>query len=117
MLSSAAAAVLLLQPREPGQPFVFPSARRPGQPIEGVRSVWARAKAAAALPPETRLHDLRHTFASLCVNDAVSLYEVSKLLGHSNQAVTARYAHLRDDRLLAAADAVGRIATGGGGAC
>jgi integrase len=43
----------------------------------------------------------------------VPLYEVSKLLGHSNQAVTTRYAHLRDDRLLAAANGVGSIATGG----
>jgi integrase len=113
VLSAAAVAVLQLQSRSPGHPFVFPSTRRPGQPIEGVRAVWARTKTAAALPPETRLHDLRHTFASLCINDAVPLYEVSKLLGHSNQAVTTRYAHLRDDRLLAAANGVGRIATGG----
>jgi integrase len=59
VLSAAAAAVLQLQPRSPEQPFVFPSTRRPGKPIEGVRAVWARAKVASALPPETSLHDLR----------------------------------------------------------
>lgn len=47
------------------------------------------------------------------MNGAVPLYDVSKLLGHSNQATTARYAHLRDDRLLAA-NAVGAIATDDG---
>jgi integrase len=112
VLSDAALAVLRLQPRAAGQVFVFPSARLPGTPIEGVRTVWARVKAAAGLPADTRLHDLRHTFASMCVNGNVPLYNVSKLLGHSSQATTTRYAHLRDDTLLEAANAVGTIATG-----
>ena len=76
-----------------------------------MRAARARTKAAAGLPPETRLHDLRRTFASLCVNGAVPLYDVSKLLGQSSQATTARYAHLRDDRLLVAANTVGAIGT------
>ena len=114
VLSDAAAAVLRQQPRLPGQAHVFPSPRLPGRPLEGVRSAWARAKAAAALPPETRLHDLRHSFASLCIDNGVPLYDVSKLLGHSSQAVTARYSHLRDDRLREAADAVGAVASAGG---
>ena len=42
------------------------------------------------------------------------LYDVSKLLGHSNQSVTARYSHLRDDRLLAAANVVGSIVSANG---
>ena len=116
VLSDAALAVLRLQPRARGQAFVFPSARRPGRAIEGVRAAWARAKAAAGLPAETRLHDLRHTFASVCVNGGVPLYDVSKLLGHATQATTTRYAHLRHDRLLDASNAVGTIATGNGGA-
>ena len=114
VLSDAAKDVLQRQPRAHGQVYVFPSARRPGQPLEGVRSAWARAKLAAALPAETRLHGLRHTFASLCVDNGVTLYEVSKLLGHSSLAVTARYSHLRDERLIAAANGVGSIAGGGG---
>jgi integrase len=110
-LSAAALAVLRLQPRAPGQEFVFPSARRPGRSIVAVRTVWDRAKAAADLPAGCRLHDLRHTYASLCVNRGIPLYDVSKLLGHAKQATTTHYAHLRDDRLLEAADTVGSIAT------
>jgi len=113
VLSDAALAVLRVQPRSAaGHAFVFPSARLPDKPIEGVRAVWTRAKAAAGLPIETRLHDLRHTFASMCINRDVPLYSVSKLLGHSSQATTSRYAHLRNDTLREAANAVGTIATG-----
>jgi integrase len=111
-LSDAALAVLRLLPRTADQEFVFPSARLSGRPIEGVRTVWTRCKAAAGLPVATRLHDLRHTFASMCINGDISLYSVSKLLGHSSQATTSRYAHLRNDTLLDAANAVGAIAVG-----
>jgi integrase len=114
VLSDAALGVLRLQPRAFGQEFVFPSRRVPDKPIEGVRAVWARAKVAAGIPASTRLHDLRHTFASMCINGNVPLYNVSKLLGHSSPATTSRYAHLRDDTLLQAANAVGAAAVGAG---
>jgi integrase len=111
VLPDAALAVLRIQPRATDQVFVFPSARRPGRPMESVRGVWARAKAAARLAPDLRLHDLRHNFASLAINNGVSLYEVGKLLGHSQLSTTSRYAHLSADRLHEAANTVGRIAT------
>jgi len=44
-------------------------------------------------------HSLRHTFASWLVQDGVSLYEVQKLLGHSNIAVTQVYSHLQPEHL------------------
>jgi integrase len=53
-----------------------------------------------------RLHDLRHTFASLCVNAGQNLYEVQKLLGHSSSQMTQRYAHLGDKELRAATESV-----------
>lgn len=52
-----------------------------------------------------RLHDLRHSFASLLINSGRSLYEVQKILGHTQVKTTQRYAHLSQDTLLAAANA------------
>ena len=52
-----------------------------------------------------RVHDLRHSFASLLINSGRSLYEVQKLLGHTQIKTTQRYAHLAPETLLAASNA------------
>ena len=49
-----------------------------------------------------RVHDLRHSFASLLINSGRSLYEVQKLLGHTQIKTTQRYAHFSPETLLAA---------------
>ncbi len=50
---------------------------------------------------EERLHfhSLRHTFASWLVQDGVSLFAVSKLLGHSDTKITEVYSHLQPETL------------------
>ncbi len=53
----------------------------------------------AGLSERVHFHSLRHTFASWLVQDGVSLYEVQKLLGHSNIAVTQVYSHLQPEGL------------------
>jgi len=53
----------------------------------------------AGLNNRLHFHSLRHTFASWLVQDGVSLYEVQKLLGHSNIAVTQVYSHLLPEGL------------------
>jgi integrase len=68
---------------------------------------WAHVCRTAGLA-DCRLHDLRHSFASLLVSSGLSLPVIGALLGHSNPSTTARYAHL--------ADAVTREATGRVGA-
>ena len=80
-----------------------------------MNGIWKRAKAAAALPIGLRLYDLRHNFASIAINSGASLYEVGRLLGHSQLSTTSRYAHLSAGRLLETANTVGRIATGSTG--
>ena len=109
-LNDAAVKVLQLQPRATGAVHVFPSPRNMGQPLASVRAAWERAKKAAGLPSAFRCHDLRHTFASCLINNGKSLYEVGKLLGHSQPSTTQRYAHLSQENLLEAANIVGRIA-------
>jgi integrase len=54
-----------------------------------------------------RLHDLRHTFASIGAGASLGLPIVGKLLGHSQAQTTARYAHLDADPLLRAANLIG----------
>ena len=81
-----------------------------GQPLKYVHKVWGRLRVEAGLP-NLRLHDLRHQYASLLVNNGRSLYEVQAILGHSDPQVTQRYAHLADSVLQeasqAASDALG----------
>ena len=67
-------------------------------------SAWDTARKKAGLP-NVRLHDLRHTFASLLVNNGRSLYEVQKLLGHTQVKTTQRYAHLARETLVEASNA------------
>lgn len=109
-LSSLAARVLVAQlqrqrPQDGG--FVFPG-KNPGRPLENVRCAWARAKKAAGLRPDTRIHDLRHSFASALANNGVPLNEIGVLLGHSQLSTTARYAHHAPQRLVETATVAAR---------
>lgn len=69
---------------------------------------------------DVRLHDLRHSFASVGAGMGESLVLIGSILGHADQATTARYAHLSNNPRQAAADRVsGRVAalmSGGPGA-
>ncbi len=103
-LSALAVAILQRQLAKraihPGNPCVFPSARRTGQPVEGVRGAWRRARAAAGLPDDLRIHDLRHSFASALANAGTPLNEIGTVLGHSQLSTTTRYAHHSPQRLI-----------------
>jgi integrase len=63
---------------------------------------------------DLRIHDLRHSFASELVSSGASLPLIGALLGHSNPATTARYAHLFDDAQRAAVERVGAVITAAG---
>jgi integrase len=58
---------------------------------------------------DVRLHDLRHTYASICVGQGMSLHMVAKLLGHTRTRTSERYAHLAHNPISSAAAQVGSI--------
>jgi integrase len=75
-----------------------------GKPFKNVYVSWDRSRRRAGLD-DVRIHDLRHSFASFLVNNGRSLYEVQKILGHSQARTTQRYAHLAHGTLIDAANA------------
>jgi len=89
-------------PRRNNSQYVFENVKT-GKAYTNTYTAWNTARKKAGLA-DVRLHDLRHTFASTLVNSGRSLYEVQSLLGHSNIAVTQRYAHLSNDSLMEAAN-------------
>ena len=96
-------------PRVEDNPHVLPG-EMPGGHFVGLQKAWARLRDRAGLP-DVRLHDLRHSFASVAVAGGDSLYLVGKVLGHRQARTTETYAHLQDDPVRAVADrTAGRIA-------
>lgn len=93
-----------------GNPWVFPGDGRDGH-MTTIRIFWLAICKRAEIKG-ARVHDLRHTFASLLVSAGESLPVVGALLGHTQAKTTSRYAHLMDDSLRAAAERVGKIAAG-----
>jgi integrase len=87
-----------------GSPWLFPG-DIPGQPVQEIRRFWARIQEEIGIN-DVRIHDLRHTFASLLVSGGASLEMIGKLLGHSQMQTTQRYAHLMDSPLRAGVGAV-----------
>jgi integrase len=111
-------------------PFVFPSAN--GKPLTDIKRTWGSVcrKAGLAAPvekkgragkvvkgkdgkpvrvwqPSVRIHDIRHSFASILVSAGASLPLIGQMLGHTQVQTTQRYAHLFDDPLRKAAETVG----------
>ena len=77
------------------------------KPYVSIYYSWDSARCEAGLQ-DVKIHSLRHSFASFLVNAGRSLYEVQRLLGHTQIKTTQRYAHLSHDTLLDASNAVTR---------
>jgi integrase len=73
--------------------YVFSSPMGGDKPANALSKNWQRVRKAADLP-DVRVHDLRHTLASLLVARGASLPMIGRVLGHTNAATTQRYAHL-----------------------
>ena len=89
-----------LEIRNPHKIFLFYSRSRETISYVAAWSVMRKALDATGLSDKDySLHCLRHTFASWLVQKGVSIYEVSKLLGHADIKTTQIYAHLRNEDL------------------
>jgi integrase len=85
--------------------FVIAGAK-PNEPYKNLTRAWIFARELVGLS-DVRLHDLRHSYASLAASKGISLQTIGKLLGHRDPQTTARYAHLATDAVAAVNDQLG----------
>jgi integrase len=104
-----APALAVLSALERFGPYVVPGDDLQ-QPRHDLKRPWDAVTSCAGLTG-VRLHDLRHTYASFGAGGGLGLPIIGRLLGHAHAATTARYAHLDNDPLRCASEAIaGRIA-------
>jgi integrase len=96
-LNPFAVEVLQSLPKLDGNPFVICGGRN-GRHLVNLEKPWRAIRAKAGLD-DVRLHDLRHSYASVAARSGLSLTIIGKLLGHTQPQTTARYAHLSADPL------------------
>ena len=108
-LNSQAVAVLKSVPQVRGGSLVFPG-KSSTKPLN-IQHWWSRFRLLCGLP-DVRIHDLRHSFASVAIGQNIPLATISTLLGHALPETTGRYAHLADEHIADAAQRVsGSLAT------
>jgi integrase len=103
-LPAPALAILASLPRLANNPFIFPG-QKPGQPRLKLWKRWTSIREAAGLGA-LRLHDLRHSHASIGAGAGLSLPIIGRLLGHATPAMTARYSHLAADPVRQASERI-----------
>ena len=88
-------------------------------PFAGIEKIWRKVREKYKMPT-LRIHDLRHSFASVGVASGASLPVIGAILGHREVSTTQRYAHLADNPVRVATDAIAaqiENALGGGAIC
>jgi len=109
-LSSAARRVLDGLPRTGA--WVFPG-RSGDASAKGLDTFWQALRDGAGLR-DVRLHDLRHSYASLALRSGETVLTIGRLLGHGRPETTLKYIHLEDDSVRGAVDAVAPVLSGEG---
>lgn len=104
-LGSAALTVLRAIPRVEGNPHVIVGGK-PGAALVNLKDPWGVIREVAGIE-DVRIHDLRHSFASVGAAGGLSLPIIGAILGHTQASTTQRYAHLSNDPLRAAATQIG----------
>ena len=109
-LGDAAVEVLRGVARIDGNPWVI-TGKLEGGRLTDLQPFWQRVRARAGLN-NVRIHDLRHTFASVAATQGMSLTMIGKLLGHTQVQTTARYAHLARGTVKEAANDISSVIAG-----
>jgi integrase len=111
-LSAQALELLASHPCNGDSPYVI-TGRDSEKHLINLQKPWRRIRTLARLE-DVRIHDLRHSYASLAINSGASLAMVGKLLGHRQPQTTMRYAHLTDERVREVNDFVGNAIASAG---
>ena len=101
-LGAPALELLQTATRVSGNPYICPGTKE-ARPIGNLQKAWERIRKQAKLEG-VRLHDLRHSFASVSAAGGDSLLIIGAMLGHKRATTTQRHAHLAFDPVKAAAD-------------
>ena len=102
-LSSETLKLLTIMKTKSRSDFLFPA--KTGGAIKDINKPWRWLINETGLR-DFRIHDLRHTHASILVSKGQTLEVIGRLLGHTQTQTTACYAHLMDDPLRKAVSAV-----------
>ena len=95
ILNPMALQILEALPKIHGNSYVFVG-KVPGNAIQNPMKAFKRIIARAGVESTFRCHDLRHSHASLIINNGGSLFDVQSALGHANSSISERYAHLSE---------------------
>ena len=109
-LSSPARGILDGLPRRGA--WIFPARRKQGFLDRTViQDYWQKVRDEAGLG-DVRLHDLRHSYASVAILNGATVPTIARLLGHNDTATTLKYTHLNHTAVRAAVEAVTPILAG-----
>ena len=111
ILNPMALQILEALPKIHGNPYVFVG-KVQGNAIQNPMKAFKRIIARAGVESTFRLHDIRHTVASLIVNNGGSLYDVQAALGHANSSISERYAHLSSESMTKTSDNISNVVLG-----
>ena len=105
------AACDILRHRLKTEESVFPANKGVGAHTTGLQKAWSELREAAGFQG-LRIHDLRHSFASLALLNSENIYTISRVLGHSSTRTTERYMHLSDTTTQALSERTSQLIMG-----
>lgn len=108
VLSDSAVDFIKKLPKRQGTDLLFPNPKDVTKPHKCIQNVFKRVLRKGGLSEGIRVHDIRHTHASMAIQNGASLPEVKKMLGHKNIMTTTRYVHLLDEGLRSYGSAIAK---------